>query len=362
MAQSSTTQNSKSLANITILKGLSQRGIERVQAQCTLQRFLSGEVVLDWLQPSDDVFFVLEGHARVIVHAPSGSVVSFRDLGPGDSFGEIAAIDGGPRSAGVEACSDCITVSLPAGDFRNLLDSEPAVARELLVQQAGTIRRLTSRVYEFSAAVMGITGRRIYSEVQGIRASDIYPDEEVKAHLVDKTFPKSAEDMTLRLSNVSAAFYGLMLKHVGQTYGWSEVDGLSRRVFRDLGRLKTREALEEGVSVPKDCRAPAVVFITAVHSASPEYNFHVIEYLPDDTLIRVFGTSRYDRIAKKLDIEQHLTWPELTPFFEGIAEELGIDCKIETDLKELGVDGHYDCMYRFRCNEMPAEGLANVAY
>jgi hypothetical protein len=169
----------------------------------------------------------------------------------------------------------------------------------------------------------------------------------VKAHLIDKTFPKSAEEMTLRLSNVSAAFYGLMLKHVGERFGWDEVDRLSRAVFRDLGRLKTREALENGIDVPRDCRAPVVVFITAVHSASPEYNFDVFEYLPDNTVVRVFGVSRYDRIAKKLDIEQHLDWPELIPFFEGVAEELGLDCRVEGELKELGEGGRYDCTYRF---------------
>jgi len=42
-----------------------------------------------------------------------------------------------------------------------------------------------------------------------------------------------------------------------------------------------------------------------------------------------------------------LTWPELTPFFEGIAEELNIDCAIETDLKDLGEGGKYDCIYKF---------------
>jgi hypothetical protein len=90
-----------------------------------------------------------------------------------------------------------------------------------------------------------------------------------------------------------------------------------------------------------------LVFITAVHSASPEYNFQVFEYLARDTAVRVFGTSRYDRIAKMLGIEQHLTWPELMPFFEGIAEEMGIKCSVETDLKQLGEGGSYDCTYRF---------------
>jgi hypothetical protein len=193
---------------------------------------------------------------------------------------------------------------------------------------------------------MAITARRIYAEMQGIRAKDSYPNEEVKAYLVEKTFPKSAEEMTLKLSNVSAAFYGLMLAHIGDRFGWREADTISKAVFRKLGQLKTKEALELGVDVPKDSRAPALVFITAVHSASPEYNFEVFEYLPNETVVRVFGVSRYDRIAKKLDIERYLSWPELLPFFEGVAEEMGIKCKVEGELKELGEEGRYDCVYR----------------
>jgi hypothetical protein len=304
-------------------------------------------VILEYLAGADEVFFVVEGRARVLLYSQAGQVVSFRDLGPGDTFGELAAVDQGPRSARVEAQADCLVAALSAAVFRDLLSTEPSVAQAVLRQQAGTIRRLTSRVHEFSAAVMSITGRKIYSEIQNLRSKDAYPDEEIKAYLLDKSFPSSAEEMTLRLSNVTAAFYGLMLKNVGEQFGWAEVDKLSRRVFHELGRLKTREAVETGIALPKDCRALAVVFITAVHSASPEYNFHVLEYLPADTAVHVFGVSRYDRIAKKLDIEQHLTWPELTPFFEGIAEELGVKCKVATDLKELGDAGRYDCTYRF---------------
>jgi len=137
----------------------------------------------------------------------------------------------------------------------------------------------------------------------------------------------------------------LMLAHVGDRFGWREADTISKAVFKKLGQLKTREALKLGVDVPKDSRGPALVFITAMHAASPEYNFEVFEYLPDRTVIRVFGVSRYDRIAKKLDIERHLTWPELGPFFEGVAEELGVKCKIQGELKELGEEGRYDCVY-----------------
>lgn len=347
MAQSHLTQPQLSLEGIAIFAALPAEALQRLQKNCSWRQYAPGQPIIDYQDRSDDVFFIIAGEVRVIIYSATGKVVSFRGLGPGDMFGEMPAIDGGPRSASVEARTSCLIASMPASAFREVLQSEPTVAQTLMRQLATTIRRLTTRVYEFSAAVMAITGRRVFAEMQGIRAKDTYPDEEVKAYLVDKTFPETAEELTLRLSNVTAAFYGLMLKHVGEQFGWSKVDGISRAVFRDLGRLKTKEAVEGGVDVPNDSRAPVVVFIAAVHSASPEYNFEVFEYLPEETVVRVFGVSRYDRIAKKLDIERHLTWPELTPFFEGVAQEMGIKCRIEADLKELGAEGQYECVYRF---------------
>jgi CRP-like cAMP-binding protein len=347
MAQSQVTQPQYALEGVALLKGLPSESLQHIQQSCSWRRYEPGEPIVEYLDRSDDVFFLISGEARVIVYSLAGKVVSFHDLGPGDMFGEYPAIDERPRSASVEARSSCLVASMPSAAFLELLQAEPTVRRALDKQLVATIRRLSTRVYEFSAAVMVITGRRIYGEMQGIRAKDVYPDEEVKAFLVEKTFPKSAEEMTLKLSNVSAAFYGLMLANVGDRFGWKEADAISKSVFRKLGQLKTKEALELGVDVPKDSRALALVFITAVHSASPEYNFEVFEYLPEETTIRVFGISRYDRIAKKLDIERYLTWPELVPFFEGVAEEMGVRCKIEGDLKELGKEGRYECLYRF---------------
>jgi CRP-like cAMP-binding protein len=347
MAQSQVTQPQYALEGVAFLKGLPSESLQHIQQSCSWRRYEPGEPIVEYLDRSDDVFFLISGEARVLVYSLAGKVVSFHDLGPGDMFGEYPAIDERPRSASVEARSSCLVASMPSAAFLELLQAEPTVRRALDKQLVATIRRLSTRVYEFSAAVMAITGRRIYGEMQGIRAKDAYPDEEVKAFLVEKTFPKSAEEMTLKLSNVSAAFYGLMLANVGDRFGWKEADAISKSVFRKLGQLKTKEALELGVDVPKDSRALALVFITAVHSASPEYNFEVFEYLPEETTIRVFGISRYDRIAKKLDIERYLTWPELIPFFEGVAEEMGVKCKVEGDLKELGKEGQYECLYRF---------------
>jgi CRP-like cAMP-binding protein len=77
-------------------------------------------------------------------------------------FGEYAAIDGRPRSANVEARTNCLVVSLPADAFRELLEAEPKVTKALLEHFVSEIRELTTRVFEFSTLAVRY---RIQAEV-----------------------------------------------------------------------------------------------------------------------------------------------------------------------------------------------------
>jgi CRP-like cAMP-binding protein len=70
----------------------------------------------------------MQGTARVSIYSLAGKVVSIADLGPGDSLGENPAIDGGPRSASVQAQTACLVASMPASAFREVLISPSAVA------------------------------------------------------------------------------------------------------------------------------------------------------------------------------------------------------------------------------------------
>jgi hypothetical protein len=186
-----------------------------------------------------------------------------------------------------------------------------------------------------------------YKAMTDIRARDTYPDETVKHALIAAIFPDSVEALALKLSNVTAGFYGLTLKQVGAQCGLNMVDPVSKALFRDLGRLKTAEAQEKGVALPKDSRALGMVFVTAVFTSSPEYNFEFVKYTPEETVVRIFGVCRYYRIAKKLNIESHLTWPVLLPFFEGIADQMGIACGVTMKINRLEKDGTCDYLARF---------------
>ena len=113
MAQSTATQADCSLAGVTILAGLSPAALERVQLRCLWRRYQPRESIVDYLDASDEVFFIIAGEVRVTIYSMAGKAVSFRELGPGEVFGEYPAIDRGPRSASVEARTSCLVQPCP---------------------------------------------------------------------------------------------------------------------------------------------------------------------------------------------------------------------------------------------------------
>jgi CRP-like cAMP-binding protein len=162
MAQAQIKQAEYSLAKIGILVGLPPDALERIQRRCSWRHYEPGEPIVDYLDSSDNVFFITEGEARVTIYSLSGKAVSFRELFAGDMFGEFPAIDHGPRSASVEARTRCLIASMPAPEFRELLQKEWPVAEALLRKLVITVRALTTRVYEFSTLAVN---NRIQAEL-----------------------------------------------------------------------------------------------------------------------------------------------------------------------------------------------------
>jgi CRP-like cAMP-binding protein len=105
-----------------------------------------GESIVDYLDATDDVFFITAGKARVTIYSHAGKVVSFGELGPGEVFGAYPAVDHCPRSASVQARTSCLVASMPASAFRARLQSELAV----LTQLVRRTRSVARRVYELS--------------------------------------------------------------------------------------------------------------------------------------------------------------------------------------------------------------------
>jgi CRP/FNR family transcriptional regulator, cyclic AMP receptor protein len=168
-----------SLSGIAILAGLPAKRLERIQRSCAWRRYEPGDFIVHHLDVSDDVFFITAGTARVTIYSQSGKVVSFGELGPGDVFGEYAAIDHCPRSASVEAQTSSLVASMPAVAFLSLLRREPAVTLAVLTQLVRRTRAVTRRVYEVSTLHVNA---RIQAEL--LRLARLAPREGEGARIV----------------------------------------------------------------------------------------------------------------------------------------------------------------------------------
>jgi CRP/FNR family transcriptional regulator, cyclic AMP receptor protein len=168
----------QSLEMVAIFASLPADSLARIEKRCSWRRYESGESIVDYLDASNDVYFIAAGEARASLYSVDGKAVTFTDLGPGEMFGEYAAIDGAPRSATIEARAGCYVASMSGATFRELLKQEPTLMLALLEQFVAKIRVLTTRVYEFSVLAVN---NRIQAEL--LRLAKLAPQSGKSARI-----------------------------------------------------------------------------------------------------------------------------------------------------------------------------------
>ena len=138
------------LRRIDLLQGLSAARLDAVGRQCSWRRCEAGQRLVAREDADRDLHFVVAGTVRVTTYSPGGRETSFRDLSEGTSFGELAALDGRPRSADVVALTPGLIASLGPAAFRELLREEWVVNERVLLRLADLARGLVDRVVELS--------------------------------------------------------------------------------------------------------------------------------------------------------------------------------------------------------------------
>lgn len=146
-----------SLAAIPFFAGLDEAALGRVAAGMRSRRFRRGEVIFHLGDPGDALFVIVSGEVKISLPSETGDEAILATLGPGAVFGELALLDGAPRSASATAISAAETVVLPRDRFRELIATEAGVRDALLASIAGELRRLTTHVEELH--FLDITGR-----------------------------------------------------------------------------------------------------------------------------------------------------------------------------------------------------------
>lgn len=150
------------LKQIGLLSALTDEDLAVLAPRCRWKSASRGELIIGHRDQSRDVLFLLTGLARVNVYSVTGRQVSFRDISPGDTVGELSAIDGRPRSASVECLMPSTFLVMPQAVFHDLLQSHPPVMFAVLGHLTRQVRSLTERVFEFSTLAVR---NRVQSEI-----------------------------------------------------------------------------------------------------------------------------------------------------------------------------------------------------
>ena len=217
-----------SLANVTLLESLEEAERKRLEARCRWRRFLTNEQVFDCGSEGREVFFVIDGTVNVVNFSASGREVAFATVGAGDTFGELAVIDGEPRSASVFAREPTLLASLGADYFLELLQSQAEVTFKVLKRLAHIVRSGDDRIMELSTLA---ATHRVYAEL--LRMAQ--PDAAVPDLWVVRPLPPLRE-IASRVSTTRET----VVRALGQLYP----TGVLRRKGRNL-YLMDRAALEQ---------------------------------------------------------------------------------------------------------------------
>jgi len=155
-------RQSETLARFALFRSLGPELIHRLDSQCIWKRARANEWVVNYEDDSVDLFFVAYGRLRVTIRPVAGGEIILRDIVDGEFFGELAALDGRPRSAGVLAMTDSVIARMTPAVFRETVHSYPDVCDQLLALLASQVRMLATRVRELTTFDVR---HRIYSEL-----------------------------------------------------------------------------------------------------------------------------------------------------------------------------------------------------
>jgi CRP/FNR family cyclic AMP-dependent transcriptional regulator len=125
------------LSGVPLFAGLTKRQLRAVGDRAKIVRFSAGHRVIAEGTDGDAFYVVLEGVARV-VRSTSGRAI--KRVGPGGFFGELAMIDGRPRSANVIGVSPLVLLRLTRSAFLQVIRKQPDIALRVMEVLASRLR------------------------------------------------------------------------------------------------------------------------------------------------------------------------------------------------------------------------------
>lgn len=147
----------EALARIPGFKGLGAAALAELGQVARLAGYARGQTIVSQGEAGNSLFAIDTGYLKVSVFGSGGTLSTLGVMGPGEVFGEMALLDGGPRSATVTALTRASLVVVDRGPFRALVAGASPLGAAMLELLARRLRVLTERSDDLT--VLSVGGR-----------------------------------------------------------------------------------------------------------------------------------------------------------------------------------------------------------
>ena len=131
-----------------LFQGLPHETIEAIAHLARRETFKKGTLIFSQGDAADALFGVASGQVRIFAADANGHEMFLNVLGPGETFGEIALLDGLSRTASATATEQTTLVVIPRKDFLRHLENDPGLAIHLMKLLCSRLRWVSDLVEE----------------------------------------------------------------------------------------------------------------------------------------------------------------------------------------------------------------------
>lgn len=133
-------------AQHAFFRGLAEAAIDELVARSRIERCRRGKTIFRRASPGTAMMAVLRGSVKICTVSRNGKEAVLNVIGPGQVFGEIAVLDGGPRTADAVALVESDILVLDRRDFVPVVRAHPDLAQRLLEVLCGRLRKTSEQL------------------------------------------------------------------------------------------------------------------------------------------------------------------------------------------------------------------------
>jgi CRP/FNR family cyclic AMP-dependent transcriptional regulator len=238
-----------------LFAGLRPQELDQIMSVATEQRYARGQTIFQRGDPGTSLITVLEGRVRISACSEEGKEVTLGIMGPGDVFGEIAAIDGRERTADATAIGPCCLLVLDRREVLPVLERHARIAVRLLQILCARMRNATNACQNFALLDVPVRLARLLRELAETHGETVGGGRRLTLKLSQR-----------ELGNLIGATRESVNKHLR---AW-EAEGL---ISIDHGRITLHDPgkIEEQRSCCSSASRPALGSPARLHNRLPHH-------------------------------------------------------------------------------------------